>query len=149
MADQAPDDVEAQAGALADRLGGEERLEHALADVGGNARPVVDDADDDALALAGRGHVDAARLRNGIERVVDQVRPDLIELAGEAANARQVGLARRPSRRRISLAPLTSSTATVLPRLDVRSTGSATAAWSMCVKPLMAVTSPEIRIAAS
>ena len=40
-------------------------------------------------------------------------------------------------------------TATVLPRLDVRSTGSATVAWSMCVNPLMAVTRPEIRIAAS
>ena len=31
------------------------------------------------------------RLGNGIERVVDQIRPDLIELADEAAHARQVG----------------------------------------------------------
>ena len=28
---------------------------------------------------------------NGIERVVDQIRPDLVELADEAANAREVG----------------------------------------------------------
>ena len=41
------------------------------------------------------------------------------------------------------------STATVLPRLDVRSTGSATVAWSMCVNPLIAATRPEIRLAAS
>ena len=41
------------------------------------------------------------------------------------------------------------STVTVLPRLDARSTGSATVAWSMCVNPLMAMTRPEIRIAAS
>ena len=40
-------------------------------------------------------------------------------------------------------------TATVLPRLHLRSTGSATVAWSMCVNPLMAVTRPEIRLAAS
>src|SRR5437773_6610057 len=41
------------------------------------------------------------------------------------------------------------STVTVLPRLNVRSTGSATVAWSMCVNPLMAMTRPEIRFAAS
>src|SRR6266536_6005909 len=40
-------------------------------------------------------------------------------------------------------------TATVLPRLHLRSKGSATVAWSMCVNPLMAVTRPEIRLAAS
>ena len=92
VADQAPDDIEAQPRALADLLGGEERLEHARADVIWNARPVVYDADDDALAVAGRGDVDLARLGNGIERVVDQVRPDLIELAGKATDAGEVGL---------------------------------------------------------
>ena len=92
VADQAPDDVEAQAGALPDRLGGEERIEDALADLGRDAGSVVDDADDDALPLAVRRHLDAAGIRDGIERVVDQVRPDLVELADEAANAREVGL---------------------------------------------------------
>ena len=37
------------------------------------------------------GDLDAAGLGDGIERVVDQVRPDLIQLAGEAADARQIG----------------------------------------------------------
>ena len=133
---------------LPDRLGGEERLEHALADLGRNARPVVDDADDDALPLAVRGHLDPARLGDGIERVVDQIRPDLVELADEAANARQVGLDVTVTATDFARA-FDLSTATVLPRLDIRSTGSATAAWSMCVKPLMAVTRPEIRVAAS
>ena len=41
------------------------------------------------------------------------------------------------------------STATVLSRPCARSTGSATVAWSMCVKPLTARTSPAIRVAAS
>ena len=38
-----------------------------------------------------RGHLDPTGVRNGIERVVDQVRPDLVELADEAADAREVG----------------------------------------------------------
>ena len=37
----------------------------------------------------------------------------------------------------------------MLPRPDARSTASATLAWSMCVNPLIATTSPEIRVAAS
>ena len=89
---------------------------------------VVDDAHDHALPLAVRGHLDAAGVGNGIERVVDQIRPDLVELAGEAADARQAGFHVRRRRRPISPAPSTCSTATVLPRLDVRSTGSATVA---------------------
>ena len=63
VGDQAPDDVEAQAGAFSDRLGGEERFEQALADLGWDARPVVDDADHDALPLTVRGHLDPAGIR--------------------------------------------------------------------------------------
>ena len=53
---------------------------------------------------------------NGVERVVDQVRPDLIELAGEAADAREV------RRRRVTVTAtdfvraFDLRTATVLPR---------------------------------
>ena len=57
--DQAPDDIEAEAGAFPDRLGGEERLEQAPADLGWNARPVVDHAYHDALPLTVRGHLHA------------------------------------------------------------------------------------------
>ena len=66
-----------------------------------------------------RGHLDAAGLGHRIERVVDQVRPDLVELADEAADARQAGLhvARRRSIDFVRAFDL--STATVLPRLDV------------------------------
>ncbi len=41
--------------------------------------------------LAARRHLDAARVGDGIEGIVDQVRPDLVEFAGEAAHARQAG----------------------------------------------------------
>src|ERR1039457_2633700 len=89
--DEPPHDIETQAGTLPDRLGGEERFENTLADLGGNAPSVVDDADHDALPLAFRGHVDPAGIGNGIERVVDQIRPDLVDLAGEAANLGEIG----------------------------------------------------------
>ena len=58
--DQAPDDVEAEAGAFADRLGREERVEEAVADLGGNPGAVVDDADHDALPFA-RARVTSTR----------------------------------------------------------------------------------------
>ena len=44
--------------------------------------------------FAVRQHLDAAAVRHGIQRVVDQIRPDLIEFAGETAHARQVRLPR-------------------------------------------------------
>ena len=56
------DDVEAEPGALADRLGGEEGIEDAVADRRRDAGAVVDDPHHDALPLAGRRDVDAARL---------------------------------------------------------------------------------------
>ena len=51
LRDDALDDVEAEAGAEPDRLGGEERLEDARLDVLGNAVAIVDDPDDDGCRL--------------------------------------------------------------------------------------------------
>ena len=99
-------------------------------------------------ALARGGHVDAARFGDGVERVVDQVGPDLVELAGEAVHARQAGSASMVTATEFARA-FDLSTATVLSRPRTRSTGSAAVAWSMCVKPLTAMTRPEIRIHAS
>jgi len=90
--DEPPDDVEAQARSLPGRLRREERLEDPVADVGGNAGAVVGDPDDDFSVLAAGDDLDTARFRDGVERVVDQVSPDLVQLAGEAADARQVRL---------------------------------------------------------
>src|SRR3954447_7121299 len=52
--DDAPGDVQAQPGALADVLGGEERLEDARAHVLGDARTAVGDLDDGVAAVAAR-----------------------------------------------------------------------------------------------
>src|SRR6185312_5106369 len=87
VTDEAPDDVEAKAGTQTDRLGGEERVEDPFADVGRNSRAVVDNPYGHTLMLAIRPHLDAARVGNGIERVVDEIRPNLIELADEPADA--------------------------------------------------------------
>ena len=43
------------------------------------------------LMVAVCQHLDAARVGDGVEGIVDQVHPDLVEFAGEAANARKAG----------------------------------------------------------
>jgi hypothetical protein len=49
VGDEAVDDVETEAGALADGLGREERVEDPFADIGGDAGAVVDDSYDHPL----------------------------------------------------------------------------------------------------
>jgi hypothetical protein len=80
-----PADVQPQAGALADRLGGVEGLQ----DVGGgglgDAGAVVADLDQHPVAVAGGAHgqlAAAVHAVHGVGGVVDQVGPDLVELAG-------------------------------------------------------------------
>ena len=84
LADQAPRDVEAEARALADGLGGEERIEDALDQLLRHTGPVVHDAHDDRVAVGGRAHIHPPRVGGCFDRVVDQIRPDLIEVAAEA-----------------------------------------------------------------
>src|SRR5690242_10241960 len=90
VADQPPDDVEPEPHSAADGLGREERVENAFANLIGDARPVISDPHHDALALAGYANVDTAGVGNRIERVVDQIGPYLIELAGKAEDVRQI-----------------------------------------------------------
>src|ERR1700741_4383866 len=53
VGDHAPGDVEAETGAAADALGGEERLEHPAVQVLRHAGPGVDDLDERTVAVAG------------------------------------------------------------------------------------------------
>ncbi len=103
--DEPADDVEAEARTLPRRLGREERIEDPVADLGGNAGSVVGDPHDDRAGLAPGRDLDPARLGDGVERVVDQVPPDLVELAGEPADAREIRFHADRTRRRISRAP--------------------------------------------
>ena len=54
-----------------------------------------------------RGDIDAAGVGDSVEGVVDQVRPDLVEFADEAADAREAGLDVDDDGDRLSSAPST------------------------------------------
>ena len=131
------------------RLGREEGIEDPVADLGGNAGPVVGDPDDDRARLRGRPRPRLgptpgrrrARCRSGSPR-------------SGSARRRTRGRAGDPAPRWTDTATdfpraFDFRTATVFPRPWARSTGPAAVAWSMCVKPLTASTSPAIRVAAS
>ena len=91
MTNKAADDIEAETGSLPHGLGGEEGIEDARENLRRNAGAVVDDAHDDALTVAACIDLNAAAILNRIERVVDEVSPNLIELACESAHQRQAG----------------------------------------------------------
>src|SRR6266702_5763335 len=77
--DDPPRDVEAQAGALTDRLGGEERLEDPAGDVGWHARSGVTELDQHLIAVERGPHGERAGPVHRRHGVVDQIRPDLVE----------------------------------------------------------------------
>ena len=80
-------------GALADRLRREERVEDArLAASAGMPRSVVADLDETRWPWLARAHGDPAASADGVDRVVDQVRPDLVELGPRRLDGRQVGV---------------------------------------------------------
>src|SRR4029077_6415076 len=71
-------------------LGRKKRIEDARPDLFGDSASVIDDAYHHATLFAVGAHVDTTGLWNRIERVVDQVRPDLVELTGEASDAGEI-----------------------------------------------------------
>ena len=80
--DDPPGQIQAEPGALAERLGGEERREDPVDDVLGDAGSVVADLDPDhVVALARRAHRQRAVAAHGLDGVVDDVRPHLVEIA--------------------------------------------------------------------
>src|SRR5690242_11987355 len=86
MFDHPSHDVETEARTAADRLGGEERVEDLRLYVFGHARAVVDDRYDNRTAFSRDANGNVPTLAHSIERVVDQVRPNLIQLGAEGRN---------------------------------------------------------------
>src|SRR3954468_24964234 len=80
LLDDAAAGVQAEAGAAADLLGGEERLEDPVLVGRGDARPVIADVDLRAVTVAARADRDRAGLAERLDRVVDHFRPHLVEL---------------------------------------------------------------------
>src|SRR5215469_16839748 len=75
-----PGDVEAEPGTLADRLGGEERLEDPVPDIRGNPGAGIDELDNQMIAIARCPDCERSGAVHRRHRVVDQVRPHLVEL---------------------------------------------------------------------
>src|SRR5262245_37869562 len=82
-------DVEAKTGSLPDILGGEERIEDAIDNLRWNPRPVVNHADHD-LAVRGFGHDLDMAARRRVDRVVQQIRPHLIQLTAVTLHLWQI-----------------------------------------------------------
>src|SRR5205807_10444109 len=70
--------VETEPGALADVLGGEERVENPIADLVRDPGAVVDDVDSRTVPVACGGDRYLARVAERFDRVCEQVRPDLV-----------------------------------------------------------------------
>ena len=75
--------VEAQAGAFAHSLGGEKRFEDMRLYLGRNSRTVVGDLNHHAIVLAIGSDSKLALASHRINGIVDDVRPNLIELAAK------------------------------------------------------------------
>ena len=91
--DDAMADRQADAGADALRLGGEERLEHALRDLARDPGAVVRDLDPDGLGVVAGGDPQpalAGSVLQGLLGIDEQVREHLVKLVGIAPDLRQV-----------------------------------------------------------
>src|SRR5215210_2173492 len=86
--DDAPHYVEAEPGPRADLLGRVEGLEDALPRLMRYPRPVVHDLDHDQILFRKRPHSDVTAPVHRVRGVVDEVRPDLVELAAVSLNPR-------------------------------------------------------------
>src|ERR1044072_4395067 len=84
----APGNIETETGASADVFGGEERVENPALNLGRNSRAVVAHGDDHAGRVDG-GPDAHAPAWCGVDGIVEQVGPDLIELTTVAVDGRQ------------------------------------------------------------
>ena len=75
--------VEAEPGAFPNSLGGEERFEDVRLYVGRNSRTVIGDLNHDAIVLAIGSNSKLAFATHGVDGIVDDVGPNLIQLAAE------------------------------------------------------------------
>src|SRR5580658_6749074 len=77
------DRVQTEARALANAFGSKKRLEDVGLHFFGNSRPIVADFDHGATVVAVSSDAKLAGSVHGVDRVVDNVRPDLVELAAK------------------------------------------------------------------
>ena len=95
VADDPLNDVQSKPRAFADRLGREERLEHAALHLNRNAGTIVGDLDQNSVGLSAGFHTQRFRLLRWqalhcIEGIVDEIGPDLVESTSVGSNTRQI-----------------------------------------------------------
>ena len=83
-------DVQSQAGANTGTFRSKERFEDAVLNPGGNPRPVIDDFDHNFAAFGVCAQDELSLTLHGTDRVVDDVGPDLVQLAPVSFNVRQI-----------------------------------------------------------
>src|SRR5580692_1939221 len=91
LANNAHHGIEAEAGPFANLFGGEKGVEDAGLNFGGNAETVIANFDDSIVEFARGVDSEFAFAIHGIDGIVNEVGPDLIEFATIATDARQVG----------------------------------------------------------
>ena len=89
LGDHAIGDIQAQPGALTYRLSGEERFEDLLLHLRRYANACITDFDQGPTVLPRCADSQRAAVRHRVYRIVDQVRPNLIELGGMCWDHRQ------------------------------------------------------------
>ena len=72
--------VQAYSCAFADAFGGEEWLKEMRLHRIGNAGPIVDNLNENEIELSGGSNDQLALAAHGIDGIVDEIRPDLIQL---------------------------------------------------------------------
>src|SRR5690242_3026128 len=89
--DDAMNYIEAEAGSFAHALGGKKRLKDARLYFRWDARAIVGDLHEHVLIFAHRTHDQLALFFHGVDGVVDEVCPHLIQLAAVGHHLWQVG----------------------------------------------------------
>src|SRR2546425_6015914 len=100
VADNAVTDDEAETGAGADGFRGKKRFEHVRLHLRWNARAVIDDFDDQLIVFQRSADADLPGAIDGMNRVIDQVGPNLVEFAAISHDARQ-GAIESPNERHV------------------------------------------------
>src|SRR5579864_5402738 len=88
---KAPSNIKPQPHSLSLWLSGEERIEDAVPNLIRYSRTVIENAHHYFMIFTLREDLHPPSERNGVQGVVDQVSPNLIQLAGETAHPGQAG----------------------------------------------------------
>ena len=82
-------DDQPESGPLPDALGRKKRFKEVFSHVLRNARPVVVDLHQNVVIVASRANSDLSLAVDRVDRIVDEIRPHLVELVAVGRNVRE------------------------------------------------------------